>query len=194
MMKQELGTRDCCFLSLQTVVKLWHCSLMVVMGMQNKSVPYQCILMYVDVFWCSLMRFVMDRDCPLFGIGHLVAMGLWLCIVCFTSWNTEVGIFFDTPIDPLLLEYLHLIIFNLLVTHRRNRNKSTKKRKIRGVWINLPFGNQSWLCKIPHEWRFLARTITYFYGPFSSHVWWHRRVYPITYPITYLICLLVKTC
>ena len=38
--------------------------------------------------------------------------------------------------------------------------------------LKIPSGNQTWQWKIPYQWRFLARKITYFYGPFSS-----KRVY-----------------
>ena len=41
--------------------------------------------------------------------------------------------------------------------------------------------HQTWLAKIPSRWRFLARKSTSFYGPFSSHVWWHRRVVPFAF-------------
>ena len=47
------------------------------------------------------------------------------------------------------------------------------------LWIDFstpcqlfPFGNQTWLArKSRTEWKFLARKITCFYGPFSSQPW-----------------------
>ena len=41
----------------------------------------------------------------------------------------------------------------------------------RYLQFRYPLVNKHGNLKIPYKWRFLARKILHFYGPFSSHVW-----------------------